>query len=81
MKAILDMDPGIDDAVALLLALNNSSLDILGITTINGNVDVKKATHNVLRILNSVGKKVIVAQGASKPLFKRPIHAEHIHGR
>ncbi len=80
MKTILDMDPGIDDAVALLIALNSSKLDILGITTVSGNVDVNKATYNVLRLLSAAGKKITVASGAQRPLFKRPIHAEHIHG-
>ncbi len=80
MKALLDMDPGIDDAVTLLIALNSSELEILGVTTVSGNVDVDKATYNVLRILDAVGKKITVAVGAQKPLFKRPIHSAHIHG-
>jgi inosine-uridine nucleoside N-ribohydrolase len=80
MKVVLDMDLGIDDAIALLIALNSSKLDILGITTVSGNVNVDKTTYNALRILEAVGKKIIVARGASKPLFKRPIHSEHVHG-
>ncbi len=80
MKVIFDMDPGIDDVIALLIALNNSRLEILGITTVSGNVDVDKATYNALRILDATGKKITVARGAPKPLFKRPIHSEHIHG-
>lgn len=74
------MDPGIDDALTLLMALNNPELEILGITTVSGNVDVDKSTYNVLRILDATRKKVGVAKGANKPLFKRPVHAEHIHG-
>ena len=81
MKIILDMDPGIDDAVALLIALNNPKLDVLAVTAANGNVDVDRSTYNALRIMEAAGKKVIVARGASKPLFKRPIHAAHVHGR
>lgn len=81
MKIILDMDPGIDDAVALLIALNNPTLDILAITAANGNVDVNRSTYNLLRIIDAVGKDVIVARGTSKPLFKRPVHAGHVHGK
>jgi len=81
MKVILDMDPGIDDAVALLIALNNPKLNVLAVTTVSGNVDVNKSTYNALRIIDAMRKKTVVARGASKPLFKRAIHAEHIHGR
>jgi inosine-uridine nucleoside N-ribohydrolase len=75
------MDPGIDDAVALLIALNNPRLNVLAVTAANGNVDVNMSTYNALRLIQAAGKKVIVARGASKPLFKRPIHASHIHGK
>lgn len=80
MKVILDMDPGIDDAIAFLIALNSSKLDILGVTTVSGNVAIEKTTYNALRILEAVGKKTVVAKGASRPLFKRPIHSGKIHG-
>jgi len=75
------MDPGIDDAVALLIALNNPKLDILAVTAANGNVDVNKSTYNALRIIEAAGKKVTVARGVSKPLFKQLIHSRHVHGR
>ncbi len=81
MKIILDMDPGIDDAVTLLVALNAPGVEVLAVTAANGNVNVNKSARNALRIIESVGKKIAVAKGASKPLFKRPVHAEHVHGR
>ncbi|MFQ5970074.1 MAG: nucleoside hydrolase [Nitrososphaerales archaeon] len=81
MKVIFDMDPGIDDAIALLIALNNPKLNVLAVTTVSGNVDVDKSTRNALRIIDAMGKNTVVARGASKPLFKRAIHAEHVHGR
>lgn len=80
MKIILDMDPGIDDAITLLIALNNPELDILAVTAANGNVDVNRSAYNALRIIEAAGKKLVVARGASKPLFKRLIHAKRIHG-
>jgi inosine-uridine nucleoside N-ribohydrolase len=81
MKVILDMDPGIDDAVALLIALHSPELEILAVTTANGNVDVNSSTYNALRIIEAVGKKVPIAKGASKPLFKPLVHSRQIHGR
>lgn len=75
------MDPGIDDAVALLIALHSPELEILAVTTANGNVDVNSSTCNALRIIEAVGKKVPVARGASRPLFKPFIHSRQIHGR
>jgi len=81
VKIILDMDPGIDDAMALLIALNNPKLNVLAVTAANGNVDVNKSTYNALRLIQAAGSEVIVSRGASKPLFKRPIHASHIHGK
>lgn len=80
MKIILDMDPGIDDAVALLIALNNPKLNVLAVTAANGNVNVNRSAYNALRIIEAAGKKVVVARGAGKPLFKRSIHATHVHG-
>ena len=47
-KIIFDTDPGIDDAFALLYALNHPSLEVIGITTVYGNVPVKLATNNAL---------------------------------
>jgi inosine-uridine nucleoside N-ribohydrolase len=81
VKIILDVDPGIDDAVALLLALNSPAVRVLAVTAASGNVNVDKSTRNALRVIESVGRKIPVAKGAGRPLFKQPIHAEHIHGR
>ena len=49
-RVIIDTDPGIDDALALLLALQSPELDVAAITTVSGNVPVKTATLNVFRI-------------------------------
>jgi inosine-uridine nucleoside N-ribohydrolase len=79
---ILDVDPGHDDAVALMLACGHPDLDLLAVTTIAGNVPLEKTTHNALRVLSLVGcTDVPVGVGASEPL-ERPLHtAEDIHGK
>src|SRR5215218_4191761 len=79
---ILDVDPGHDDAVALMLACGHPDLDLLAVTTVAGNVTIEKTTRNALRVLSLVGREdVPVGRGASEPL-KRPLHtAEDIHGR
>ena len=79
---ILDVDPGHDDAVALMLACGHPDLDLLAVTTVAGNVSLEKTTHNALRVLSLVGcTDVPVGAGASEPL-ERPLHtAEDIHGK
>ena len=79
---ILDVDPGHDDAVALMLACGHPGLDLLAVTTVAGNVSLEKTTHNALRVLSLVGcTDVPVGAGASEPL-ERPLHtAEDIHGK
>ena len=79
---ILDVDPGHDDAVALMLACGHPDLDLLAVTTVAGNVTIEKTTRNALRVLSLVGcDDVPVGVGASGPL-ERPLHtAEDIHGK
>ena len=78
---ILDVDPGHDDAVAIMLACAAPGLDLLAVTTVAGNVPLEKTTRNTLRVLSLIGRTdVPVAAGASSPLH-RPLHtAENIHG-
>jgi len=78
---ILDVDPGHDDAVAIMLACGAPDLDLLAVTTVAGNVPLEKTTYNALRVLSLIGHTdVPVAAGASSPLH-RPLHtAEDIHG-
>lgn len=79
-KIIIDTDPGIDDAVALALALFSDQLETKLITTVNGNVSLDKVTKNVLKLLPFYGKKIPVAKGFSRPLIKEPIDASGVHG-
>lgn len=80
-KFIIDTDPGIDDAVALAIALFSDLLDVKLITTVAGNVSVEKVTANALRLLTFWGKRVPVARGAEKPLIAPFIDASHVHGQ
>ncbi|MEL6718001.1 MAG: nucleoside hydrolase, partial [Bacteroidota bacterium] len=81
-KLILDTDPGVDDAMAIEFTLNSPELELLGLTTIFGNVDVELATVNALRLLDLAGRSDIpVAKGASKPLVDDFLGgAQFVHG-
>jgi pyrimidine-specific ribonucleoside hydrolase len=71
---VVDTDPGIDDAVALLLATASPEVDLRLVTTVHGNVDVAQATENALRILHLAGRPdVPVATGARGPLVAPPL--------
>lgn len=75
---ILDTDPGVDDAFAILLALQHCA--VLALTTVAGNVAVEVTTRNALRILELAGSDVPVYKGAAKPLHDNPLDAGAIHG-
>jgi inosine-uridine nucleoside N-ribohydrolase len=78
---ILDVDPGHDDAVAIMLACGAPELELLGVTTVAGNVPLEKTTRNALRVLSLVGRPgVPVAAGAAAPLVRPLRTAEDIHG-
>ena len=82
-KVILDVDPGVDDAIAIIVALQSIDIEVLGISTVNGNIDSGSGALNTLRILHALGKSNIpVLQGATKPIIKRRIvRPEHFHGK
>ena len=67
---ILDVDTGIDDALAMAYALNSPELDLLGFTTCFGNVSVAEATRNTLAVLEKVGKRIPVYIGADQTLMR-----------
>lgn len=70
-KIIFDTDPGVDDAMAIQFALNSPEIEILGLTTVYGNVDLEKTTANALRLLEIANRTDIpVAKGADKPLSR-----------
>ncbi len=83
MKRILiDTDPGIDDAAAILMALASPELEVVALTTIFGNSSVEVCTANARRVLAAGRSDIPVYMGAGKPLL-RPANegwASHIHG-
>lgn len=78
---VIDTDPGIDDAVAILLALQSAEFDIRGITTVAGNIGIATTTRNAGRILALAGRSDIpVLTGASGPLSRKGFDVAEIHG-
>lgn len=79
-KIILDVDPGHDDAVAILLAAKHESLDLRGITVVAGNQVLEKTLQNALNICSLAGISVPVYAGQGMPLFRDQVIADNIHG-
>lgn len=80
-KVIIDCDPGIDDALAILLALNAPELDVLGITVVCGNVPTAQGAENALKVLQFANRLDIpVYLGETKPLVRTYVDATDTHG-
>lgn len=81
-KIIIDTDPGVDDAMAILFALKSPELEVVGLTTIFGNVHTGLATQNALRLVEFAGRPDIpVAHGADLPLVVPLSYvADFVHG-
>ena len=80
---IVDTDPGADDALALMMAMNSPDLRVEGITTVGGNATLSDTTDNALRLLEHLDGKqsaIPVAVGAGEPLRGSFTHAYHVHG-
>ena len=81
INIIFDTDPGVDDAFALLYALNHPNINVLGITTVFGNVPVETSTKNALILSEMADKGTIVYQGSNKPLERKVTnYPSFIHG-
>jgi inosine-uridine nucleoside N-ribohydrolase len=81
-SVILDMDPRVDDALAIILAMRSPELNVLGLTTVSGNVPVELGTQNALKMLELVGREEVpVFEGASRLIEGEPIYAYHVHGQ
>ena len=80
-RAIIDTDPGIDDAMAILLALNSPELKVEALTVVPGNVELKQGLENALKIVSLANRcDVLVAGGAEHPLNQKLITAQYWHG-
>lgn len=77
---IIDTDPGIDDAIAILMALGSDKLDVRAITPVAGNKTIDVVCENALKIIELSGKDVKVARGASKPVNRELETADWVHG-
>ncbi|HUM04444.1 MAG TPA: nucleoside hydrolase [Terriglobales bacterium] len=81
-KIIFDTDPGTDDAMALMLALNSPELDVRAITVVPGNVTAQQGLENALRMVSLANRcDIPIAAGAQHPLFQKLITAEFWHGK
>jgi inosine-uridine nucleoside N-ribohydrolase len=80
-KIILDCDPGHDDAIAILLAAGNPTIELVGITTVAGNAEVEKTTNNALKVCEIAGiYDIPVLKGSGQPLVRKRETAPDIHG-
>ncbi|NBG89626.1 nucleoside hydrolase [Isachenkonia alkalipeptolytica] len=81
-KVLLDVDTGVDDAIGIIVAATAPEIELLGITTVSGNIDLASATVNTLRVLKLLGKDGVypVHMGASAPLYRKVRYATEVHG-
>jgi inosine-uridine nucleoside N-ribohydrolase len=78
---VIDCDPGIDDAIAILLALASPEIEVLGVTTVAGNVSLAATTANAIRVLDLAGRPDIpVAAGAERALVHTARDSDGTHG-
>jgi purine nucleosidase len=79
---VLDVDTGVDDALALLLALRSPELKLEAVTTVAGNTSAESATRNTRLVLDvaQAPAAVRVGRGAAVPLTRAPVHSEAVHG-
>jgi inosine-uridine nucleoside N-ribohydrolase len=82
-RMIIDTDPGVDDALALILALRSIDARVDAVTVVGGNVSLDQTTRNAMRVLDLVASnpRPILARGAPAPLRRGPGRAEAIHGK
>jgi inosine-uridine nucleoside N-ribohydrolase len=77
--AIIDTDPGQDDALAILLMIRSRKVDVKAITTVAGNVDLQKTTNNARFVLDLIDSDIPIFSGSERPLKREPVRA-NVHG-
>lgn len=85
-KLILDLDMGVDDAMALAYAIASPEVELVGITTCFGNVRVEQSAHNCLAVLDLLGRRGAGVPGADRPIkatepYTPPASTTLIHGK
>jgi len=81
-RIILDTDTGVDDALAICLAVRSPEVHVAHLTSVSGNIDVEYATANILRTLDVLApeERPPTARGADRPLVREPVYADEVHG-
>jgi inosine-uridine nucleoside N-ribohydrolase len=81
-RVVIDTDPGVDDAMAIMLALNSPELKVEALTVVPGNVDSEQGLENALKIVSLANRcDIPVARGAHHPLNQKLITAQYWHGK
>ena len=81
IKLVIDTDPGVDDAIAILMALAAPEVEVVGLTSVGGNAPLARTTRNLLALLQAARCEGIpVAKGASRPLRGKFTYAARFHG-
>lgn len=80
IPVIIDTDPGIDDAIALMVAFASEELDVKAVISVSGNQSIEKTTSNAAKIIELAGKSTKLICGADRPLIREKVYAEDIHG-
>src|SRR6195256_2750570 len=86
IPVLIDCDPGYDDVIAIMLALASPEVEVLGITTVEGNQPVAETTENALWIVEFLAREIPVAAGANRPFvreypFRRTPSTDNAAGR
>jgi inosine-uridine nucleoside N-ribohydrolase len=80
-KIIIDTDPGVDDAIAILMALAYPKVEVLGLTVVGGNVSLARATRNTLALMEYASRQEVpVVRGAARPLRGKFPYSHYFHG-
>lgn len=80
-KVIIDTDTGSDDAAAIMLAVAAADVEILGVTTLGGNIALEQTTKNALQTLEVCGSDTPVYPGACRPIMRELVTADGVHGK